>query len=62
MLGWMNLAYFVVLGVFQFMQSTSEQFIVTLLTYVPLAIQVIVLAYAIYMIKNSMYHIIDAVP
>ena len=47
-LSYMNWGYIIILGVFQCMQYQSDQFTATLLTYIPLAVQVSVLAFAMF--------------
>ena len=57
-----NWGYILILGIFQFMQYQSDQFMATLLTYVPLAIQVSVLAYAMFSLKGHMFALLDTQP
>ena len=61
-LGYINWGYIIVLGVFQCMQYQSDKFMATLLTYVPLAVQVLVLAYSMFKLKGHMYALMDNVP
>ena len=44
------------------MQYHSDKFMATLLTYIPLAIQVSVLGYAMFVLKGHMYSLMDAHP
>ena len=60
LLSYVNWGYILVLGVFQFMQYESDGFAATLLTYIPIAAQVSVLAYAFFQLKNHMYSLMDS--